>query len=125
MIQISPYEQLWIDIRMLSVALFGEDSVYDYLPDGVPYPFVFIGEQFKQDERVHKDYLNGRTQITVHFWHDNHRQRGTLSRMMYELEKNLQQEYKAELLEVNTQMLPDNSTGKELMHGILEVNIKF
>lgn len=111
---------------MKCVALYGEGMVYDYLPGAdTKFPFCFVGEQFKQNERLHKDYLNGRSQVTVHFYHDNPRQRGTLSALMYNLEKELQQTYKANLLEVNVQMLPDNSTGKELMHGILDINIKF
>ncbi|MDN6385332.1 MAG: hypothetical protein L0J65_01055 [Alkalibacterium sp.] len=118
--------KLWVDIRMMSVDLFSVEKVYDYLPgEDIEYPFVFIGEQFKQNERFHKDYLNGRTQVTIHFWHDSHKKRGSLASMMYELEKTLQQQYKSKLLEVNTQMLPDNSTGKELIHGIVEANIQF
>lgn len=121
----SPYERIWIDIRMICVNLFGESDVYDYLPGEVSYPFVFVGEQLKQNERIHKQFLNGRTQITIHFWHNDYRKRGTLNRMMYSLERELQQRYKSNIVGIDTRMLGDNSTGVELLHGVFDINIKF
>lgn len=123
---ISPYARIWIDIRTECVKLFGTDNVFDYLPGkDTKYPFVFVGEQYKQNDRVHKDHLNGLTQVTVHFWHNDHRKRGSLLSMMYDLEEIIQQKYKSNLVGVNTEILSDNSTGKILMHGTFEVNIKF
>ena len=75
-------------------------EVYDYLPSmEVGYPFVFIGEQFKQNERIHKDYLNARTQVTVHVWHNYPRKRGELSGMMDSIEGIVRLDYKSRLKE--------------------------
>lgn len=124
MIQISPQERIWIDVRMLSVGL--GYNTYDYLPDeSADYPFVFIGESFNQSERVHKDYLNGQTQVTVHVWHNDWKQRGTVTNMMAEIERVVRDLYRFDVQGVNTQMLTDNSTGSDLLHGILEIDIKY
>lgn len=101
-------------------------DTYDYLPnDTVEYPFVFIGEQFKQDIREHKDYLSGQTQVTVHVWHNDWRKRGTVSRMMAEIERVVRDLYRFDVQGVNTQVLTDNSTGSDLLHGVLEIDIKY
>ncbi len=109
---------------MASVEL-GYDT-YDYLPDErVDYPFVFIGEQFKQDERIHKDSLNGRTQITVHVWHNDYKKRGYLSNMMTELEHAVRNKFGMRLLQSDTRIIVDSSTGSDLLHGIIDFNIKY
>lgn len=109
---------------MASVEL-GYDT-YDYLPDHrADYPFVFIGEQFKVDTWRHKDHLNGQTQVTVHVWHNDWRRRGTVADMMAEIELAVRELYRFNVLGVNTQMLTDNSTGSDLLHGVLEIEIKF
>lgn len=124
MIAISPQQQIWTDIRMKCVSLGYE--VYDYLPSmEVGYPFVFIGEQFKQNERIHKDYLNARTQVTVHVWHNNPRKRGELSGMMDSIEGIVRLDYKSRLKEANTQIIGDNTTGTDLLHGVLDFNITY
>lgn len=124
MIKISPQEQIWINLRTLSAGL--GYVTYDYLPDErASYPFVFIGEQFKQDVREHKDYLNGQTQVTVHVWHNDWKQRGTVMDMMAEIEQKVRERYRFNVLGVDTQVLTDNSTGSDLLHGILEVEIKY
>lgn len=124
MIEISPQQRIWIDVRMLSVSL-GYDT-YDYLPDSqADYPFVFIGESFKQDIRRHKDYLNGQTQVTVHVWHNDWKQRGTVMQMMTNIEQAVREKYHMNVQGVDTQVLTDNSTGSNLLHGVLEINIKY
>lgn len=100
-------------------------TTYDYIPKDVKMPFVFIGEQFNQMDRLQKDYLNGRTQVTVHVWHDDYKKRGTLSTMLGNIEQAVRNKYKANLVEANTQILADNSTGVDLLHGIVEFNIKY
>lgn len=119
----TPEQKIFTKIRMLCVDL-GYD-VYDYLPGDVDYPFVFIGEQFKQDERINKDKLNKSTQVTVHLYHNNYRQRGTFTTMMNNIERAIRSEYRhcGEL--IDTQILFDNSTNTPLLHGILETNINY
>lgn len=109
---------------MISVGL-GYDT-YDYLPDErTNYPFVFIGEQFKQDDRIHKDSLNGRTQITVHVWHNDYKKRGDLSNMMNQIEQKVRKKYEMRLLQANMQIIVDRSTGTDLLHGMIDLDIKY
>lgn len=121
----TPQRRIWIDVRMISVELYGAYCVYDYIPKDVKMPFIFIGEQFNQMDRLQKDYLNGRTQVTVHVWHDDYKKRGTLSTMLGNIEQSVRDKYKSNLIEANTQILADNSTGASLLHGIVEFNIKY
>ncbi|MDN6670661.1 MAG: hypothetical protein L0L07_00050 [Staphylococcus equorum] len=110
---------------MACVGLFGNENVYDYLPGDVGYPFVFVGEQFKQNDRKHKDYLNGSTQVTVHVWHNDYKKRGTLSDMMTQIEEAIQLKYGSKADNIDTQIITDTSTGAELLHGIVEVSINY
>lgn len=125
MFQFTPQLRIWIDVRKICVALYGA-SVYEYLPpDNTNYPFVHLKSQFKQDLDVHKDFLNGRTQVIVDVWHNDTDFRGTVATMMGNIETSVRVKYKRNLLEANTQIITDNSTGKELLHGIIEFNIKY
>lgn len=118
-------QRVFTEIRRLAVQLFGESKVYDYTPpQDASYPMIMIGEQFAQNNRVHKKDLNINTQVTVHFWHDNVRQRGTFSGMIARMEDALINEYGVRGEDISIQMLNDNSTAITLLHGILEVNIK-
>ena len=50
----NPEQQIFTDIRLVMVNLFGQEKVYDYNPpEGTPYPFVRVGEVFKQIGRAH------------------------------------------------------------------------
>lgn len=122
MFKFTPQLKIWIDVRGICSSLY---TTYDYLPNSVPYPFTFIGEQFNQMDRLQKDYLNGRTQVTVHVWHDDYKKRGALSTMLGNIEQSVRDKYKSNLIEANTQILSDNSTGASLLHGIVEFNIKY
>lgn len=122
---ISPEQRIFTDIRRLCVQLFGRDNVYDYNPpEGTEYPFVRIGEQFKQNIRVHKNDLNGDTQLTLHIWHDSTRRRGTLTSMMNDIEVALISHYGVEGEEITSRVIEDNTTAVTLLHGVLEINIK-
>ena len=123
MIQISPEQKIYTQIRRICDEL--GYSVYDYLPDSkAEFPFIVLGEQFSQNFREHKDYHNKRTQITVHFWHNDWRKRGTLTKIMRDVELGIIREFKVNGEDVSVQVLPDNSTGGDLWHGILETDIK-
>lgn len=122
---ISDEQRVFTKIRSIAVQLFGDNQVYDYTPpEYTEYPFIRIGEQFKQNKRLHKDDLNGDTQLTIHFWHNNERERGTLTSMMNELEQALITHYGVEGETINSRVIEDNSTAITLLHGILEINIK-
>ena len=121
----NPEQQIFTDIRKIMVNLFSQDKVYDYNPpEGTPFPFVHVGEQFKQNRRLHKDNLNGDTQVSLHFWHDSTRQRGTFTNMMHDAEIALIDKFGVRGEDINSRVLEDNTTAVTLLHGILEINIK-
>jgi len=122
-IQISPEQRIYAQIRRICKEL--GYSVYDYLPDGkAEFPFIVLGEQFSQNFREHKDYYNKQTQITAHFWHNDWRKRGSLTKVMRDVELGIMNEFKVNGEDISTQILPDNSTGSNLWHGILETDIR-
>ena len=121
----SPEQRAYIDVYLMLVDLHGGDKVYDYIPPAeTKYPFIRIGEQFGATNRMHKDALHKNTDITIHFWHNNMRQRGTFSRLMSDTEAALIEHFGVDGERINTQILEDHSTGGPLLHGVLEVNIK-
>ena len=120
----NPEQRVFTEIRRICKSLYSE-VVYDYNPpEGTAYPFIRIGEQFKQNRRLHKENLNGDTQVTLHFWHNNVRKRGTLTKMMHDVETALIDSYGVEGEEMTSRVLEDTSTAITLLHGILEINIK-
>ena len=98
--------------------------VYDHVPEETKYPYVLLGEQFSQPFREHKDGRNKYVQTTVHVWHNDKRKRGTVSSMMQQIELAIIRHYGVDGEDISTQILPDNSTGSDLWHGILETDIK-
>lgn len=101
-------------------------DVYDYTPSSeASYPFVFVGEAFKQNQHLQKDYLNGQVQLTVHVWHNDPRKKGTVYDMADDIENAVRKLYERNVQDVNTQILIDTSTSRELLHGIVEFVINY
>ena len=98
--------------------------VYDHVPEESEYPYVLLGEQFSQPMRNHKDGRNKDVQTTVHVWHNNSKERGALSSMLREIELSIIREFGVNGENIAIQILPDNSTGSNLLHGILETDIR-
>lgn len=121
MIDISPEQTIYNRLYDLCTNL-GYD-VYEYIPNEVEYPLVILGEQFSQNVRVHKDFYNKDTQITIHVWHNNWRRRGTLLEMMRQIELAIVREFDVDDELITSQVIgePDNA---ELLHGIIETNIR-
>lgn len=121
MSSISPLQGVYTRLRKLCVDT-GYDT-YDYRPGEVAYPFIFLGEQFKQNERLSKDGLTPRTQITVHVWHNNQKKRGTFTSILEDIENGIIREFgvRGEDIRVNVLDDPEDSS---LIHGVVEVNIQ-
>ena len=104
-------------------------SVYDgTLPaDGTPYPFIYLADSQTVDE-ARKDAVQGTVYQSIHVWHDNPRERGTVSAIIYDIKtlcRKLENESGWLLSECSSSILADNSTGKTLMHGIIQTGFKF
>ena len=107
------------------------DQTYDTFlpPEGTPYPFIYLADNQQVDVQ-NKTAIFGNVSQTIHVWHDNPRQRGTVSQMMldvkricYSLEHT--EQFAWMITNVTQRILPDNTTGQPLMHGILEIEFSF
>lgn len=124
-----PQQEIFTQIKINLEAL--GYSVFDgYLPPAdTPYPFVYLGD-CRQSDTANKTAVFGNVYLTIHVWHNNPRQRGTVSQMMLAIKQALRKiehttNFSWLLLSVNQQIRPDNTTKTPLLHGILEVEFKF
>nr|DAU39594.1 MAG TPA: hypothetical protein [Caudoviricetes sp.] len=122
-------------VRKIIEDMFGKFSIYDtVLPEvGTSYPFFYIGESFQSDELL-KNSVVGTINLTVHYWSDKVRARGTavedmrkFKSALYESEdENTQNdETKIHFLRANSRILADNSTAVPLLHGVIELYFSF
>lgn len=102
-------------------------AVYDgdLPPEDTPYPFVYLGD-FRQADKEHKNAVTGVVYPTIHVWHNNTRQRGTVSRMLLDIKAvcrsiNHTRNFAWLIRNVNSQIIPDNTTKTPLLHGIVEL----
>ena len=94
-------------------------------PANTPYPFVYMGD-FRQTDKEHKNAVTGIVYPTIHVWHNNPRQRGTVSRMLAEIKAVCRSidhtdNFAWVIRNVNSQIIPDNTTKSPLLHGIVEL----
>ena len=106
-------------------------SVYDtFLPsEGTPYPFVYLADSDLND-RANKTAVFGIVSQTIHVWHDNPRQRGTVSQMILQIKQICRQlehtgSFSWSVQDLNQRILPDTTTNQPLLHGIVEVTFLF
>jgi len=123
----SPEQALFTKVKL--IAMETDIDTYEYLPNNVDYPFIFIGEQFGDGIRDNKDTRFITVSQSVHIYHDNHRQRGTISSIIYDLQKEIFKikrvgGRKVEIVDDNLQILPDNTTNTPLLHGVLDITFR-
>lgn len=112
------YMDLYVKLKELGY------DVYIGNPKGeVDYPFIHLGEQIVTGTRKHKEYSGKDTDVTVHVWHNSKYERGTLFKVIGNVELLLKRELgvKGEDIEVRVLGDPEDLT---LIHGVIEVNIK-
>lgn len=108
-----------------------EYDVYDTFlpPEGTPYPFIYLADSRQTDQKT-KSAVIGSVYQTIHVWHNNPKQRGTVSKMLLDIKKIC---YRLEhtagsawmIENVNQRIFPDTTTKTPLLHGLLEVEFKF
>ena len=123
------YSRLLVDLRRY----FKESGyeVYDGAlpPEGTPYPFVYLGD-FRQNDTDTKTQTVGSVFPTIHVWHNNTRQRGTVSMMLLAIIslcrtiKNTDN-FSWMMKDVTQNIIPDSTTTTPLLHGTFEAEFKF
>lgn len=106
-------------------------DVYDtFMPsEDAAYPFIFLADSQQIDDQ-NKTAVFGDVYQTIHVWHSNPKQRGTVSKILLEI-KQLCYELKNtanfawDIRNVDQRILPDTTTAIPLLHGILDVQFKF
>jgi len=128
-VNIDPQQELFTELLLQLKAL--EYGVYDgYLPPpGTPYPFIYLGDSQQTDD-ANKSAVFGNVFQTIHVWHNNPKQRGTVSAMMLEVKQICRQlqrttNFAWDLRNVNQRIIPDKTTKTPLLHGVLDVEWKF
>ena len=106
-------------------------STYDGFlpPKGTPYPFIYLGEFTQQDDASNKSLIFAEVNATIHVWHDNPRQRGTVSAMLADIKEAARglietKHYTWKVSSVYQRILEDNTTNTPLMHGVVEITFK-
>lgn len=106
-------------------------AVYDGVlpPENTPYPFVYMGD-FRQNDKEHKNAVTGTVSPTIHVWHNNVNQRGTVSRMLFAIktvcrEIDRTSNHSWGVRNVSGRILPDNTTKTPLLHGVVEADFFF
>lgn len=136
MLKIDPQQELFTAYK-LSLEAMGY-AVYDGElppeksednPEGAEYPFIYLGD-FSQTDKVLKNAVTGTVYPTIHVWHNNTRERGTVSKMLLDVKQvvyniNKTKAYSWLPQSVEGQIIPDNTTKTPLLHGIVTARAIF
>ena len=100
-------------------------AVYDGAlpPANTPYPFVYLGD-FQQTDRETKTAPTGTVYPTIHLWHNDLGQRGTVSQMLLDIKtvcRNIvrTKHYAWGIRNVRTRIMADKTTSTPLLHGVV------
>lgn len=124
-----PQQELFTELLM-QLKNIGYD-VYDTFlpPEDTPYPFLYLADS-QQIDNQNKTAVFGNVYQTIHVWHNNPKQRGTVSKMLLDVKKVCYQlehttSFAWMIRNVDQRILPDNTTKTPLLHGLLEVEFSF
>lgn len=108
----------------------GYDVYDDGLPsEGAPYPFVYLADS-QQTDHANKDVVFGSVYQTIHVWHNNPRQRGSVSAILLDVKGICRgirdtKNFLWCLRNTSQRIMPDNTTHSPLIHGILDIEFNF
>lgn len=126
---LDPQQELFSNIKK-EIESLGYDVYDGFLPpENTPYPFVYFGDMQQVDAST-KSQINGRVTQTIHVWHNNPKQRGTVSQMLLNIKKTCRMIEQTEsftwsVRNINQNIFPDNTTKSPLMHGVLDIEFYF
>ena len=119
------FSKLKIDLEALGKAVF--DGVLP--PEKTGYPFYYLGDNQQIDDE-NKTAIFGDVYQTIHIWHNNTRQRGTVSGMLLSAKtvcRNIKKtaNFNWTVKGITQDIIPDNTTKTPLLHGVLNVHFYF
>ena len=124
-----PQQELFTKL-LTEIKALGYDVYDGFLPpDGTPYPFIYLADSQQIDE-ANKTAVFGSVHQTIHVWHNNPRQRGTVSKMLLAIKNTCRKlentdNFAWDVRNVNQRILPDKTTKQPLLHGLLEIEFSF
>lgn len=124
-----PQQELFSALKVGIEALTYD--VYDGCmpPEGTPYPFAHMGDNSQADTAT-KSAVMGRVHQVIHVWHNNTRQRGTVSEMMLNIKtvcRNIGRtaHHSWDVRNMSSRIITDNTTKTPLLHGVIEADFYF
>lgn len=124
-----PQQELFTEL-LTEIKKSGYDVYDGFLPpDGTPYPFIYLADSQQSDD-ANKTAVFGNVYQTIHVWHNNPRQRGTVSKMLLAIKSACRrldhtENFAWNVQNVNQRILPDTTTKQPLLHGLLEIEFSF
>lgn len=124
-----PQQELFTAL-LLQLKEKGYDVFDTFLPgEDALYPFVYLADSQQVDD-TNKSAVFGNVYQTVHIWHNNPKQRGSVSEIILDVKTMCRKlehtkNFGWNLLNVNQRVLPDTTTKQPLLHGILELEFRF
>ena len=126
-----PQQELFTALLGKLRSEFGEEDVHDGFlpPEDPPYPFIYLADVRQSDSQT-KSGMTGSVTQTIHVWHNDHEKRGTVSGMLLKIKKLCAElehtnNFGWLLTSIDTQIQPDTTTKRPLLHGVLEAVFKF
>ncbi len=126
---IDPQQELFTAYKLALEAM--GYSVYDGClpPEDTPYPFIYFGE-FRQSDKILKNAVTGYLYPSISVWHNNTKQRGTVSKMLLDIKRviynvNKTRGYSWLVQSIDANIIPDNTTKTPLLHGYVNAGLKF
>ena len=127
--KIDPQQELFTAVRLGLTE--GKNSVYDTFlpPENTPYPFYYLGDN-QQTDIEYKNAVAGTVLQTIHIWHNDPKQRGTVSAMLLNAKTvcrgiSKTANFSWAVRNISQRIIPDNTTKSPLIHGVLEVEFYF
>lgn len=124
-----PQQELFAEL-LQKIKEWGYD-VYDGAlpPEDTPYPFVYLADSQQIDD-ANKTAIFGSVYQTIHVWHNNMKQRGTVSAMLLAIKDICRKvehtkNFAWYVASVDQRILADTTTKTPLLHGILDIEFRF
>lgn len=119
------FSRLKINLEALGYAVYDGELP----PEDTPYPFIYLGDNSQSDSET-KSAIIGRVHQVIHVWHNNTRQRGTVSKMILDIKKVLRGikrtiNHSWDARGISSRIFSDNTTKTPLLHGVVEGDLYF